>query len=55
MLWFNSDVGNEFTIDVKDASGNSVFNTGEIVDSQASQPFTFNNTGVNNYEAEGDP
>ena len=55
MLWFNSDVGNEFTIDVKDASGNSVFNTGEIVDSQASQPFTFSNTGVNNYEAEGDP
>ena len=55
VLWFNGDVGHERTIDVKDASGNSVFNTGEIVDSQASQPFTFSNTGVYNYEAEGDP
>lgn len=53
--WFNGDVGHERTIDVKDASGNSVFNTGEIIDSQASQPFTFSNTGVYNYEAEGDP
>ena len=32
-----------------------VFNTGEIVDSQASTPFTFSNPGVYNYEAEGDP
>jgi plastocyanin len=55
VLWFNGDVGHERTIDVKDASGNTVFNTGEIVDSQASQPFTFSNTGVYNYEAEGDP
>lgn len=55
VLWFNGDVGHERTIDVKDASGNTVFNTGEIVDSQASPPFTFNNTGVYNYEAEGDP
>ena len=55
VLWFNGDVGHERTIDVKDTSGNTVFNTGEIVDSQASQPFTFTNTGVYNYEAEGDP
>lgn len=55
VLWFNGDVGHERTIDVKDASGNTVFNTGEIIDSQASQPFTFSNTGVYNYEAEGDP
>jgi plastocyanin len=53
--WFNGDAGHERTIDVKDASGNTVFNTGEIVDSQASPPFTFSNTGVFNYEAEGDP
>ena len=33
----------------------SLFNTGEIVDSQASNPFTFSNPGVFNYEAEGDP
>ena len=33
----------------------TVFNTGEIVDSQASPPFTFSNPGVFNYEAEGDP
>lgn len=52
--WFNGDVGHERTVDVKDASGNSVFNTGEIVDSQASPPFTFTNAGVFNYEAEGD-
>lgn len=55
VLWFNGDVGHERTIDVKDAGGNTVFNTGEIIDSQASQPFTFSNTGVYNYEAEGDP
>jgi plastocyanin len=55
VLWFNGDVGHKRIIDVKDASGNTVFNTGEIVDSQASQPFTFSNTGVYNYEAEGDP
>ena len=53
--WFNGDAGHERTIDVKDASGNTVFNTGEIVDSQASPPFTLSNTGVFNYEAEGDP
>jgi plastocyanin len=55
VLWFNGDVGHERIIDVKDASGNTVFNTGEIIDSQASQPFTFSNTGVYKYEAEGDP
>jgi plastocyanin len=55
VLWFNGDVGHERTIDVKDTSGNTVFNTGEIMDSQASQQFTFSNTGVYNYEAEGDP
>ncbi len=53
--WFNGDVGHERTVDVKDASGNSVFNTGEIIDSQASPPFTFTNPGIFNYEAEGDP
>ena len=53
--WFNGDAGHERTIDVKDDTGNSVFNTGEIVDSQASTPFTFSNPGVFNYEAEGDP
>jgi plastocyanin len=55
VLWFNGDVGHERTIDVKDTNGNTVFNTGEIIDSQASQPFTFSNMGVYNYEAEGDP
>ncbi|WP_458745226.1 cupredoxin domain-containing protein [Candidatus Nitrosocosmicus sp. T] len=53
--WFNGDAGHERAIDVKDASGNTVFNTGEIIDSQASPPFTFSNPGVFNYEAEGDP
>lgn len=54
--WFNGDAGHERTIDVKDTDGTaSLFNTGEIVDSQASNPFTFSNPGVFNYEAEGDP
>jgi len=54
--WFNGDAGHERTIDVKDTDGTtSLFNTGEIVDSQASTPFTFSNPGVFNYEAEGDP
>ena len=53
--WFNGDAGHERTIDVKDPDGDTVFNTGEIVDSQASNPFTFSNPGVFNYEAEGDP
>ena len=53
--WFNGDVGHERIIDLKDANGNTVFNTGEIIDSQASQPFTFSNLGVFNYEAQGDP
>ena len=54
--WFNGDAGHERTIDVKDTDGStSLFNTGEIVDSQASNPFTFSNPGVFNYEAEGDP
>ena len=53
--WFNGDAGHERTIDVKDPNGNSIFNTGEIVDSQASQPFTFSTPGVYNYEAVGDP
>jgi plastocyanin len=53
--WLNGDAGHERTIDVKDASGNTVFDTGEIVDSQPSPPFTFSNPGVFNYEAEGDP
>jgi hypothetical protein len=53
--WFNGDAGHERTIDVKGPNGDSVFNTGEIVDSQASTPFTFTNPGIYNYEAEGDP
>jgi plastocyanin len=54
--WFNGDAGHERTIDVKDTDGTtSLFNTGEIIDSQASPPFTFSNPGVFNYEAEGDP
>ncbi len=53
--WFNGDAGHERTIDVKGPDGDTMFNTGEIVDSQASNPFTFSNPGVFNYEAEGDP
>jgi plastocyanin len=55
VLWFNGDVGHERIIDVKDESGSTVFNTGEIIDSQASQPFTFSNPGIYNYDAQGDP
>ena len=53
--WFNGDAGHERTIDVKGPNDDTVFNTGEIVDSQASPSFTFSNPGVFNYEAEGDP
>ena len=54
--WFNGDAGPERTIEVKDTDGSTTFfNTGEIVDSQASNHITFSNPGVYNYEAEGDP
>ena len=54
--WFNGDAGHERTIEVKDTDGSTTFfNTGEIVDSQASNHITFSNPGVYNYEAEGDP
>jgi plastocyanin len=54
--WFNGDVGHDRTIDVKDTDGSStLFNTGEITDMQLSQTFVFNEPGVYNYEAEGDP
>ncbi|MDQ2685424.1 MAG: hypothetical protein M3Y25_06240 [Thermoproteota archaeon] len=53
--WFNGDAGHERTIDVKDETGNTVFNTGEIIDSQPSPPFAFTKPGVFNYEAQGDP
>lgn len=50
--WFNGDAGHERTIDVKETDvSTSIFNTGEIVDSQASSPFTFSKPGVFNYEA----
>ncbi|HEX7206853.1 MAG TPA: hypothetical protein VF233_01640 [Nitrososphaeraceae archaeon] len=54
--WFNGDVGHERTIDVKGTDGSStLFNTGEITDMQLSQTFTFNEPGLYNYQAEGDP
>jgi plastocyanin len=54
--WFNGDVCHERTIEVKDTDGSTTFfNTGEMVDSQASNHITFSNPGVYNYEAEGDP
>ena len=42
VLWFSGDVGHERIINVKDTEGNSVFNTGQITDSQSSPSFTFN-------------
>ena len=54
--WFNGDVGHERTIDVKDTGGStSLFNTGKITDMQLSPTYTFDKSGVYNYEAEGDP
>jgi plastocyanin len=54
--WFNGDAGHERTIDLKNTDGStSLFNTGVIAESQASNPFTFSNPGVFNYQAEGDP
>ena len=54
--WFNGDVGHERTIDVKDTDGStSLFNTGKITDMQLSPTYTFDKSGVYNYEAEGDP
>ncbi|CAN5823086.1 hypothetical protein BH23THE1_BH23THE1_00300 [soil metagenome] len=35
--------------------GNSLFNTGEIPDSQVSTSYTFTNPGTYKYQAEGDP
>ncbi|WP_458747315.1 cupredoxin domain-containing protein [Candidatus Nitrosocosmicus sp. T] len=53
--WFNGDVGHERTINVLNTDGTSLFNTGEIQDSQMSASHTFTNPGTYNYEAEGDP
>ena len=54
--WFNGDVGHERTIDVKDTDGStSLFNTGKITDMQLSPTYTFDKSGVYNYEAQGDP
>lgn len=53
--WFNGDAGHEHTIDVKGSNGDTVFNTGEFDNNQASNPFTFSTPGEYNYEAEGDP
>lgn len=56
VAWFSGDVGHERTVNVKDATGNSVvFNTGVIEESQLSKPYTFNTPGTYNYEAMGDP
>jgi plastocyanin len=54
--WFNGDVGHERTINVKDTDGStSLFNTGKITDMQLSPTYTFDKSGVYDYEAEGDP
>jgi plastocyanin len=56
VAWFSGDVGHERTVNVKDATGNSVlFSTGVIEESQASKAYTFNTPGTYNYEAVGDP
>jgi plastocyanin len=56
VAWFSGDVGHERTVNVKDATGNSVlFSTGVIEESQASKTYTFNTPGTYNYEAMGDP
>ena len=48
-------MGHERTVNVKDATGNSVlFSTGIIPESQASKTYTFNTPGTYNYEAMGD-
>ena len=55
VAWFSGDVGHERTVNVKDATGNSVlFSTGIIPESQASKTYTFNTPGTYNYEAMGD-
>lgn len=53
--WFNGDVGHERTINVLNTDGTSLFNTGEIQDSQMSSSHTFTTPGTYKYEAEGDP
>ena len=56
VAWFSGDVGHERTVNVKDATGNSVlFSTGIIPESQVSKTYTFNTPGTYNYEAMGDP
>ena len=55
VAWFSGDVGHERTVNVKDATGNSVlFSTGIIPESQVSKTYTFNTPGTYNYEAMGD-
>jgi plastocyanin len=53
--WFSGDVGNERTINDLNMDGNSLFNTGKILDSQVSTSYTFANPGTYKYKAEGDP
>jgi len=55
VAWFNGDVGHERTVDVKNADGTSLFNTGVIKDMELSPTYAFNQPGTYNYEAEGDP
>lgn len=55
MSWFNGIVGHERTINVLNMGATSLFNTGEIQDSQISSSYTFVNPGTYKYQAEGDP
>lgn len=53
--WVTGDVDHERTINVLNIDGTSLYNTGEIQDSQISTSYTFVNPGTYIYREEGDP
>jgi hypothetical protein len=53
--WVTGDVGHKRTINVLNIHETSLFNTGEIQDSQIYTSYTFVNLGTYMYQAESDP
>jgi plastocyanin len=51
VVWFSGDVGHDHNIVVKDLNGNNdtIFETGDFPELEASRPITFNNTGTFDY------
>ncbi|HTH20990.1 MAG TPA: hypothetical protein VL854_02120, partial [Nitrososphaeraceae archaeon] len=51
VVWFSGDVGHDHNIVVRDANSNNntIFETGDFPELEATRPITFNNTGTFDY------